>query len=108
MPTETLVNKIRDLVKVGETNGRPWAIVRFKDFWDNGLASAGKYHLEKALQARLNEIGIDFEIDLSCMDTPNYVMFVTTKGLTLYVGRGEKWGDVQELFAAVKEVLDNN
>lgn len=105
-----LIDWMRKLVRVGETNGRPWAIVRFKDFWDNGLASSGKENLENALHERLKEAGIELEFDPEFMDWPTYVTFVSYSGMTVYVGRTKSgdWGNAAEMFDAVKEVLDNN
>lgn len=108
---ETLVDTLRKQIKVGETNGRPWAIVRFKDMWDAGLANVRGDKLEAALATVLAEAGIKTEGDDED-PFPSYVTFISNKGLTVYVGRTEitDWDGTESsvVFAAVKEVIEAN
>lgn len=108
---ETLVDTLRKQIKVGETNGRPWAIVRFKDMWDAGLANVRGDKLENALSKVLAEAGIKTEGDDED-PFPSYVTFISNKGLTVYVGRTEitDWDGTESsvVFAAVKDVIEAN
>lgn len=106
---ETLVDTLRKQIKVGETNGRPWAIVRFKDMWDAGLANVRGDKLEAALATVLAEAGIKTEYEED-EPLPSYVNFVSNKGLTIYVGRTEvtDWRDASSVFEAIKEVIEAN
>jgi len=106
---ETLVETLRKQIKVGETNGRPWAIVRFKDMWDAGLANVRRDKLENALSKVLADAGITTEIGEED-PLPSYVNFVSNKGLTVYVGRTEieDWANAAAAFDAIKEVIEAN
>ncbi len=106
---ETLVDTLRKQIKVGETNGRPWAIVRFKDMWDAGLANVRGDKLEAALSTVLAEAGIKTEAEEG-EPLPSYVNFISDKGLTVYVGRTEitDWISATSVFDAVKEVIEAN
>lgn len=114
MEPETLVGKLRDLIKVGETDGRPWAIVRFKDLWDAGFASVRKDKIEDALQVVLKEAGIDLDLDFDPEDPDaeraGYVTFVSATGRTIYVGKTEitDWIDTTGMFDSLKEVVEAN
>lgn len=106
---ETLVDTLRKQIKVGETNGRPWAIVRFKDMWDAGLANVRRDKLEASLATVLAEAGINTE-GAEEDPLPSYVNFVSNKGLTVYVGRTEieDWASASAAFDAIKEVIEAN
>ena len=49
MKTLSIADRLRELVKTGKTNERPWAIVRFKDLWDSGLSKVRGDKLDEAL-----------------------------------------------------------
>lgn len=109
MEPETLVGKLEPLIKSGNTNGRPWAIVRFKDLWEAGFDTVRRDKLEDALQTVLKNVGIDLEFDPKT-ETLGYATFVSAKGVTVYVGKTEltDWISTGDLFEAVKDVVEDN
>lgn len=109
MTPETLVGKIKSLVRTGQTNGRPWAIVRFRDMWKAGLSSVRRDKLEAALNQVLADSGIKVEPEEEGY-IEGYAMFVSAKGdATIYVGRTEitDWVSTGNLFEAVQELINS-
>ena len=105
---DTLVGKIKSVSLSGTEGGLSWFAIRFRDMWEIGLASVRKDKLENALDTALRDAGIQTEEEAG--DPPEYVMFVSAKGATVYVGRGR--GDDHDtrtpegMFEIVKSLLD--
>jgi hypothetical protein len=109
MKTASIEDKLRDLVKTGKTNERPWAIIRFKDLWDSGLAKVRGDKLNDALANVLRDAGIE-TVWQSEKDAVGYATFVSASGATIYVGKTEitDWVSTGDLFDAVKDVVTSN
>jgi len=106
MSAVSIKETLRKLVKSGATDGRPWAIVRFKDLWDAGLASTRADKLDEALADVLKELGIETQWEKEA-PLAGYANFVSASGATIYVGRTEitDWLNAEELFKAIKPVI---
>lgn len=109
MKTLSIADRLRELVKTGKTNERPWAIVRFKDLWDSGLSKVRGDKLDEALAEVLREAGIETVWE-SEKDAVGYATFISASGATIYVGKTEitDWISAGNLFDAVKEVVSTN
>lgn len=109
MKTESIEEKLRGLVKTGKTNERPWAIIRFKDLWDSGLAKVRGDKLNDALANVLRDAGIE-TVWQSEKDAVGYATFVSASGATIYVGKTEitDWVSTGDLFDAVQDVVTSN
>lgn len=109
MKTLSIADRLRELVKTGKTNERPWAIVRFKDLWDSGLSKVRGDKLDEALAEVLREAGIETVWE-SEKDAVGYATFISASGATIYVGKTEitDWLSTGELFDAVQDVVTTN
>lgn len=109
MKTLSIADRLRELVKTGKTNERPWAIVRFKDLWDSGLSKVRGDKLDEALAEVLREAGIETVWE-SEKDAVGYATFISASGATIYVGKTEitDWLSTGELFDAVQDVVTAN
>lgn len=109
MSAVSIKETLRKLVKSGSTDGRPWAIVRFKDLWDSGLSKVRGDKLDEALAEVLREAGIETVWE-SEKDAVGYATFISASGATIYVGKTEitDWLSTGELFDAVQDVVTTN
>ena len=109
MKTASIEDRLRELVRTGKTNERPWAIVRFKDLWDSGLAKVRGDKLDDALAKVLRDAGIETVWNPD-EEPVGYATFVSASGATIYVGKTEitDWVSTGNLFDAVKEVVSTN
>jgi len=109
MKTASIEDRLRGLVKTGKTNERPWAIVRFKDLWDTGLAKVRGDKLDEALAKVLRDAGIETVWNPEEYSV-GYATFVSASGATIYVGKTEitDWMSTGDLFDAVKDVVSEN